>query len=55
MSSHFHLLSKARKFLPIKLAQLSDTETRVLLYQIRWGVRKMWCVQNVAYNTLLIS
>ena len=55
MASHFHLLSKARKFSPIKMAQLSDSEARALLCQIRWGVRKMSCVQSAVCSILLIA
>ena len=37
MPQHFSLSCKSRTLLPIKLAQLSDTEARTLLCQIRWG------------------
>lgn len=55
MASHFHLLSKSRKFSPIKMAQLSDTEARAFLCQIRWGseenvVRPKCGVQHIAYR-----
>jgi len=54
MASHFHLLSKARKFSPIKMAQLSDTDARALLCQIRWkSEENVVCpkcgVQHIAY------
>ena len=55
MASHFHLLSKSRKFSPIKMAQLSDSEARALLCQIRWGSEEnVVCpkcgVQHIAYR-----
>lgn len=55
MAQHYLLSSKARTFSPIKMAQLSDSEARSLLCQIRWGNEEnVVCpkcgVQHVAYR-----
>ena len=55
MTQNFLLSSKARKFSPIKMAQLSDSEARALLCQIRWGSEEnVVCpkcgVQHIAYR-----
>ena len=55
MTQNFLLSSKARKFSPIKMAQLSDSEARALLCQIRWGSEEMWCVRSAEFNILLIA
>ena len=54
MAQHYFLSSKARTLSPIKMAQLSDSEARALLCQIRWGSEEnVVCpkcgVQHVAY------
>ena len=55
MAQHYLISSKARKFSPIKMAQLSDSEARALLCQIRWGseenvVCPKCSVQHIAYR-----
>ena len=55
MAQHYLLSSKARTLSPIKMAQLSDSEARSLLCQIRWGSEEnVVCpkcgVQHVAYR-----
>lgn len=55
MAQHFLFSSKARTLSPINLAQLSDTEARTLLCQIRWGseenvVCPKCSVQHIAYR-----
>lgn len=55
MPQHFSLSCKSRKFSPVKMAQLSDSEARALLCQIRWGSEEnVVCpkcgVQHIAYR-----
>ena len=55
MTLNFLLSSKARTLSPIKMAQLSDSEARALLCQIRWGGEEnVVCpkcgVQHIAYR-----